>query len=101
MIGVSIMMFGVGLAELAHRLVENDGDVDLYKFCFYRILRLNLDQSLGILPGLDGEGSRTLLLAICETAAHDGRLNVAEGELVRVICTSFDCPMPSILADNR
>ena len=95
------MMFGDELAELAHRLIEIDGDVDLYKFYFYRILRLNVDQCMDILLGLDGEGGRTLLLAICETAAHDGRLNVAEGELVRVICTSLHCPMPPILFDNR
>ena len=71
------MMFGVGLAELANRLAEIDGDVDLNKFCFCRILRLNLDQILDMLPGLGGEGGRTLLLAICETASHDGRLNAA------------------------
>lgn len=56
-----------------------------------------LDQSMDVLLGLNGEGRRTLLLAIGKTAAHDGCLNVAEGELIRVICTSLDCPMPPIL----
>jgi hypothetical protein len=36
----------VELAELTHRLVEADGDIDLYEFCFYRILRVNLDHAL-------------------------------------------------------
>jgi hypothetical protein len=41
-----------------------------------------------------------LLLAICETAAHDGRLSVPEGELIRVICATLDCPLPPILGDD-
>jgi hypothetical protein len=163
----------VFLADLANRLVEIDGDIDLYEFCFYRILRLNLghaldpsgsgaqkrnsrntveramanvlaivaqnghenlaeaqaaldagkallgkgmadahiditqkisvgtlDQSLDVVLGLSGKGRRTLLLAICETAAHDGRLSVAEGELIRVICATLDCPLPPILGDD-
>lgn len=60
-----------------------------------------LHQSMDVLIGLNGKGRRTLLLAICETAAHDGSLSVAEGELIRVICASLDCPSPPIFADNR
>ena len=59
-----------------------------------------LDQSLKVLLGPNGEHPRTLLLAICETAAQDGRLSVVEGKLIRVICASLVCPLPPILADN-
>jgi hypothetical protein len=59
-----------------------------------------LDTSLDILQQVDGKSRRTLLLAICEVAAHDGDLNVAEGELIRVVCASLDCPLPPILVAN-
>ncbi|MDJ0938229.1 MAG: M48 family metallopeptidase [Woeseiaceae bacterium] len=35
------------LLELASRLIEVDGDIDLYEYCFYRLLRINIGQSLG------------------------------------------------------
>jgi hypothetical protein len=41
-----------------------------------------------------------LLLAVCEAAAHDGCLNVSEGELIRIICATLDCPLLPILFDN-
>ena len=59
-----------------------------------------LDQSLDVVLGLNGKGSRQLLLAICETVSHDGRLSVAESELIRVICATLDCPLPPILIDD-
>jgi Zn-dependent protease with chaperone function len=34
------------LIELAGRLIEVDGEIDLYEYCFYRILVSNLGQSL-------------------------------------------------------
>jgi len=163
----------VELTELANRLVQSDGQIDLYEFCFYRILLLNvgnaihplgdttrrrgsrlevsqaalvlvaivaqnghedpadaqaaldagvallgkraagvkihstqefsadvLDKSLDLLLQVNGKGRRKLLLAICEAAAHDGRVNVAEGELIRVVCAALDCPLPPILTDS-
>lgn len=163
----------VFLADLATSLVEIDGEIDLYEFCFYRILLLNighaihpsgdstrrrgsrlevaqaavnvvaivaqnghedlaqaqaafdagaarlgkwaanvridltqelsadvLDKSLDLLLQVDGKGRRKLLLAICEAAAQDGRLNAAEGELIRVICATLDCPLPPILVED-
>jgi len=164
----------VELAELANRLVLSDGKIDLYEFCFYRILRVNLghaldpsghstrrrggrrevlqaaanvvaivaknghedpaeaqaafdagmallgkwsvnvkidskqefeadalEKSLDLLLQLNGKGRRLFLLAVGKAAAHDGRLNVAEGELIRVVCASLDCPLPPILVDNK
>ena len=56
-----------------------------------------LDGSLNILLTLNGDERRNVVLAICETAAHDGRFEVAERELIRVVCASLDCPLPPIL----
>jgi hypothetical protein len=164
----------VELAELANRLVLSDGEIDLFEFCFYRILRVNLghaldpsghstrrrgsrrevaqaavnviaivarnghedpteaqaaldagtallgkwavnakidskqefqadalEKSLDLLLRFNGKGRRLFLLAIGKAAAHDGRVNVAEGELIRVVCASLDCPLPPILIENR
>jgi Zn-dependent protease with chaperone function len=33
------------LVELASRLIDVDGQVDLYEYCFYRVLRISLGQS--------------------------------------------------------
>ena len=38
------------LIELASRLIEIDGKVDLYEYCFYRILTINLGQALDPSP---------------------------------------------------
>ena len=34
------------LVDLAGRLIEIDGNVDLYEFCFYRILMVNLERAI-------------------------------------------------------
>ncbi len=60
-----------------------------------------LEKSLDLLLQLNGKGRRLFLLAVGKAAAHDGRLNVAEGELIRVVCASLDCPLPPILVDNK
>ena len=163
----------VELTELANRLVLSDGKIDLYEFCFCRVLRVNLghaidpsggstrrrgsrrevaqaavdviaivaknghedpaeaqaaldagtallgdwivsakidpkqefradalDKSLDLLLQVNGKGRRIVLLAVGKAAVHDGRVNVAEGELVRVVCASLDCPIPPILTDS-
>jgi len=59
-----------------------------------------LDGSLNILLALHGDERRNVVLAICETAAHDGRFEVAERELIHVVCASLDCPLPPILVAN-
>lgn len=160
------------LLELTHRIIEVDGDVNLYEFCFYRILMVNLghaidpsgrgaavrgskkelrqaavnvlaivadhghddagaaqaaldaglalfgewaqgvklvskqeltvdilDHNLNRLLTLNGKGRNKLLRAVSETAAHDGRLTATEGQLIRVICATLECPLPPILAN--
>jgi Zn-dependent protease with chaperone function/uncharacterized tellurite resistance protein B-like protein len=157
----------IELAGFTVRLAKIDHDIDLYEFCFSRILRRNLlaavnpsnteshpfhrrlkvaqaaayvlmmvaqkghedadvaqaalnagkavlgqliagahidlqqtvtidilDGSLNILLALHGDKRRNVVRAICEIAAHDGRFEVAERELIRVVCASLDCPLP-------
>jgi hypothetical protein len=56
-----------------------------------------LDKSLDTLRDFKGVTPFKLLLAIGETAAHDGRLTLAEAELIRVVCSTLDHPVPPIL----
>jgi Zn-dependent protease with chaperone function len=159
------------IVALAARLIETDGEVDLYEFCYYRILTSNLasaiggtgrrrsrtrgrqplqaaaidllralatlghrdevtrraayqsgidtlgdwareypyendgrhvisvlDHSFDVLTGLNSKGKESLVRAISATAGHDGKLDIAEAELIRAICATLDFPLPPILA---
>jgi len=161
------------LVELTNRLIEVDGDIDLYEFCFYRIMMNSLGQaidptgkhevrrsrrrdlqsaatellriladhghdsdqnriaafeagiatlgqwaqgakytsdreysvaklnsSLDILLGLNSKGQESLLRAVSATAAHDGKLSVAEAELIRAVCATLNYPLPPILVSR-
>jgi len=67
------------LIELASRLIEIDGKVDLYEYCFYRILTINLGQALDPSPrrGAGRASKRVLrqaavnMLAIVADHGHD------------------------------
>ncbi len=158
------------LVELTNRLIEIDGDIELYEFCFYRIMMSNLgqaidptgtrrirrsrrhelrsattellgiladcghdtdtkramafragvmtlgpwaqntiytsnrkysvtglDTSLDTLLGLNSKGQESLLGAISATAANDGKLSVAEAQLIRAVCATLSFPLPPIL----
>ncbi len=162
------------LVSLATRIIELDGEVDLYEYCFYRILMSNLaqaidpsgrrspalarrkelrtaavdllrvladyghdseaasaaafaagtgklgawareheyasdreytvpvlDRSLDVLLGLNSKGKEALLRAISATAAHDGRLAIAEAELIRAVCATLSYPLPPILVHRQ
>ena len=162
------------LVSLATRMIEIDGDIDLYEYCFYRILTSNLgqavdpsgrrratrarrgalqtaavklvtvladhghdnderrhaayqaglaalgpwaekvefdvdrrdsvaalDRSLDVLLGLNNRGKESLVQAISATAAHDGKLSVAEAELIRAVCATLDYPLPPILVHRH
>jgi len=58
-----------------------------------------LEQSLDILSGTKGRDFSNVLLAICQVVVHDGHLNAAERDLIRVVCATLDCPLPPILID--
>jgi len=160
------------LLDLLSRLIETDGRVDLHEYCFYRLISVNIgqsvnpvhgrklprapkkdvrraaidllavladqghevendkrnaygagramlgkwaadfdfephagatvrviDHSLDVLLRLSGTSRRKLVGAISTVASHDGRLTVAEAELIRVVCASLDCPLPPLLMD--
>ena len=59
-----------------------------------------LDDSLNILAEINSSGRQSLLRAISETITTDGKLTVAEAELLRTICAALHCPLPPILGDN-
>ena len=58
-----------------------------------------LDKSLDILSGMNTAGRQSLIQAVSETITHDGKLILAEAELLRAICATLDCPLPPILAE--
>jgi len=159
------------LLDLARRLIEVDGKVDLREFCYYRILARHLEQaispavdqkgnrvsksaartaavslirivadqghddaaareaafaagvsvfggwageqqsitdeeqtvatlnqSLDVLRLINSSGRQSLIQAVTKTVSHDGKLTITEGELLRAICASLDCPLPPILS---
>ena len=159
------------LVELAGRMIDIDGNVDLYEYCFYRVLvsaigqaidpshtkkrrrakrkpvrdaavnllrivahhghrsdtagesafraglavmgdwashfaygpngefsAAALDSSLDMLVALNGDGRKMLLGAISAVVMFDGKLTAPEGELMRAVCASLECPLPPILA---
>ena len=57
-----------------------------------------LDESLTRLNRLDATGKQLLIAALVRTVSADGRLSVAECELLRVVCASLHCPLPPLLA---
>ncbi|MGB5510158.1 MAG: hypothetical protein WBM87_00460, partial [Woeseiaceae bacterium] len=60
-----------------------------------------LDRSLDVLLGLHNRGKESLVQAISATAAYDGRLGVAEAELIRAVCATLDYPLPPILVHRH
>jgi hypothetical protein len=159
------------VVELARRMIEIDGEIDLYEFCFYRVMTSNLekaahplarperakrgelrtaaisllriiadyghdndadrkaafaagiatlgpwadkqefrsdrnytietlDRGLDALRGLNGKGQESFMKAIGAAVAHDGRLAVAEAELMRTICATLEYPLPPILGND-
>ncbi len=56
-----------------------------------------LDRSLDILSALNAAGKERIVAALAATAAFDGRLAVAEAELLRAVCATLDCPLPPIV----
>ena len=57
------------------------------------------EASLAVLDRMNSKASKTMLQAVTTTVAHDGRVSLAEAEMVRAICASLDCPLPPLLGD--
>jgi len=56
-----------------------------------------LDDVWGPLDALEPLAKEVLIEAITATIGHDGRVDVAEAELLRTICSVLHCPLPPIL----
>lgn len=56
-------------------------------------LRLALRELVRLRPSV----KRVLIRGLVRTVAHDRRLSVAEGELLRTVCAVLHCPLPPIL----
>ncbi len=59
-----------------------------------------LDQALDNLSRMNSAGRKSLLRAVSSAVAHDGKLKLAEAELLRTICAALSCPLPPILVDH-
>jgi hypothetical protein len=57
-------------------------------------LRASLQQLAQLRPF----AKKVLIEGLVRTVAHDRRLSVAEGELLRTVCAVLHCPLPPILA---
>lgn len=57
-----------------------------------------LDQALTRLDRLNPAATAQLVEALGRTVAHDGRLAIAEAELLRAVCAVLHCPLPALLA---
>ena len=59
---------------------------------------VRLAPALQALDQLDAAGKQLLVEALVAAISHDGRIAVAEAELLRVACASLHCPLPPMLA---
>ena len=57
-----------------------------------------LNNALDVLRMINSSGRQSLIQAVTKTVSHDGKLTTTEGELLRAICASLDCPLPPILS---
>jgi hypothetical protein len=60
-----------------------------------------LRDSLHELAALRPLAKKSLVEGLVRTVAHDRRLAVPEGELLRTVCAVLHCPLPPILAVSR
>jgi hypothetical protein len=58
---------------------------------------LALDQVWDALDALDPLAKQVMVEAITDAVGHDGRVSVAEAELLRTICGVLHCPLPPML----
>ncbi|MBI2398049.1 MAG: M48 family metallopeptidase [Xanthomonadales bacterium] len=58
----------------------------------------SLVPALSTLDQLDASGKQLLIEAMVTSISHDGRITVAESELLRVACAALHCPLPPLLS---
>ncbi len=58
-----------------------------------------MDKALARLDRLANRDKQRVVRALTAAIAHDGVINVAEAELLRLLCAQLHCPLPPLLAD--
>jgi hypothetical protein len=58
---------------------------------------LQLDTVWMPLDALDPLAKQQLVEALADTVSHDGRVSIAESELLRTVCGVLHCPLPPML----
>ena len=59
-----------------------------------------LDAVLPVLDGLEPMGKELLIEGLVAAVSHDGRVSVAESELLRTVCAALHVPLPPMLAES-
>ena len=59
-----------------------------------------LDRALATLARLTPEGKQLTVRALTRAIAADGKVTVAESEMLRVVCAVLGCPLPPLLCDR-
>ena len=59
-----------------------------------------LDRALATLARLAPEGKQLTVRALTRAIAADGKVTVAESEMLRVTCAVLGCPLPPLLGDR-
>ena len=57
-----------------------------------------LDAALPLLDLLEPAGKELLIQGLVKTMSHDGKISVAESELLRTACAALHCPLPPVLS---
>lgn len=85
--------FAAGLAELGQQIA--------LKFEVPLDWSLRLGPALTELDQLSPIAKSMLIAAMTQAMAHDGRIDVAEAELLRTTCAALHCPLPPLLHEAR
>lgn len=59
--------------------------------------RVALDMAWPKLDRLNGDSKQLLIEGLVRVMMHDGRVTVAEAELLRTVCAGLHCPLPPML----
>ncbi len=59
-----------------------------------------LDRALAALARVTPEGKQLVVRALTRAIAADGKVTVAESEMLRVVCAVLGCPLPVLLGDH-
>lgn len=60
-----------------------------------------LDEAWPVLDEVNLIGKELLLEGLVAAISHDGRMTVAEAELLRVVCASLHCPLPPMIEQGN